>query len=78
MKVIGKINLDNTTTLDEVTIQKNFKGERMHRFSVPKCIRIDHALTLQQELGYHPAGYGFYSFNSSPTETSWKCADCCD
>ena len=40
------------------------------------------ALVEQQKLGYHPAGYGFYSFKCRQEGdkyiANWECAASCD
>lgn len=78
MKVIGFIDLDNSASVNDVSINKRYNGSRMHRFSVPFGITEKNALHLQGELGYHPAGYGFYSFDATISGTTWSCADSCD
>jgi hypothetical protein len=78
VKIIGKIDLNNTTTIKDVVLETRVKGMRMHRFTVPWMISEDQARELQADLSYHPAGYGFYRFESSPKETVWYCGDSCD
>jgi hypothetical protein len=51
---------------------------RMFIFSTPGRINEDQATEIQMQLGYHPCGYGFYSFNPSDDKTTWKCGDSCD
>ena len=38
------------------------------------------AAKSQMEYGYHPAGYGFYSYDYDPQYdiTTWKCSTSCD
>ena len=32
----------------------------------------------QQESGYHPHGYGFYSLSVDGGVTTWNCSNSCD
>ncbi len=66
------------TITDDVTISKRHNNGRMHKFSVPYGITRARAIELQTELGYHPAGYGFYNFDATMSMTTWCCADSCD
>ena len=77
VEVLGFIDLDNKTTVENVTLFKNHSG-RMHKFCVPWQITEKQALELQAELSYHPAGYGFYSFEATPVGTTWACGNSCD
>lgn len=61
-----------------VSVLWNHNNGSMNKFSVPKSITEKEAVDLQMELGYHPSGYGFYSFDPTLSETTWKCADNCD
>lgn len=75
-KVIGKIDLDNSTTTKDVTVRRH---GRMINFYVPWSITSEQALILQENLGYIPAGYGFYGFTHDPENgTHWACGDSCD
>jgi hypothetical protein len=65
-------------TKDDVQISWNHGGGRMHLFSVSGSISKEEACELQMQLGYHPAGYGFYAFDPTITLTTWKCSDSCD
>jgi len=65
-------------TTNDVTVSKRHNGGRLHKFSVPFGIPYDTAWKLQRELGYHPLGYGFYSFDATLTKTTWCCGDSCD
>ena len=47
-------------------------------FYLPFEITKEQASEIQAELAYHPLGYGFYNFNSSDEETSWRCSRSCD
>ena len=65
-------------TKTDVKMSYKHGGGRMHLFSVPGPISKEEACELQMQLGYHPAGYGFYAFDSTITMTTWKCGDSCD
>lgn len=78
MEVLGFIDLDNKTTKEEVTLSKFHNNGRMHQFHVSHQISEEHAIELQKQLSYHPAGYGFYSFEATPQGTTWACGDSCD
>lgn len=54
------------------------KVGRMFKFFTPFELTQAEALKVQLELGYHPSGYGFYSFMSSKIATTWMCGDSCD
>ena len=54
-------------------------------FTYHGVITEGEAMTLQEEYGYHPAGYGFYGFRVvtlDPNEiegvTTWECQRSCD
>lgn len=53
-------------------------GSSMYRFSVPMVITEKEAMEVQMSLGYHPAGYGFYGFKATETESTWMCSHSCD
>ena len=38
----------------------------------------EQALKVQQEYGYHPHGYGFYTHLVRGGVTTWNCSNCCD
>jgi hypothetical protein len=65
-------------TVDDVTLNKYDKNSESHLFSVPFKITQEDAERLQIELGYHPAGYGFYQFIAGPNGSSWSCSTSCD
>lgn len=82
-KILGKIDLPNDPikripTIKDVTVIERYNGGRFHFFSVPFAISSDQARKLQGRLGYHPAGYGFYGFDATISQTVWKCQDSCD
>ena len=72
---VGYVDLDNTTTKDQVSLERE---GTWNMFAVPHIISKDHAIKLQMELGYHPGGYGFYSFKVENNKTTWQCANSCD
>ena len=54
-------------------------------FTYHGVITEGEAMNLQEEYGYHPAGYGFYNFRVvtlDPNEiegvTTWECQRSCD
>ena len=54
-------------------------------FTYHGVITEGEAMNLQEDYGYHPAGYGFYNFRVvtlDPNEiegvTSWECQRSCD
>ena len=54
-------------------------------FTYHGVITEGEAMNLQEDYGYHPAGYGFYGFRVvtlDPNEidgvTSWECQRSCD
>ena len=55
------------------------------QFTYHGVITEGEAMNLQEDYGYHPAGYGFYSFRVvtlDPNEvdgvTTWECQRSCD
>ena len=83
--LIGQLDIDNTSTKEEVThTPAKHKAEdgtildSWHRFSIPKGITKEQAQKLQAQLGYHPLGYGFGSFDATKTITRWRCFHSCD
>ena len=36
------------------------------------------AMNLQDDYGYHPAGYGFYGYTIEDGVTTWECQRSCD
>jgi hypothetical protein len=41
-------------------------------------ITEDGAMKLQERVGYHPCGYGFYGFAYINGITRWNCSNSCD
>jgi len=54
------------------------RKSRMFEFTYPGPLTEQEACEIQMQLGYHPAGYGFYGFKSTPLLTQWSCGDSCD
>ena len=67
--------LNDPTTKDKVIITRS---RSWIYFEIPCWISKGLAARLQQELGYHPCGYGFYGHQCTPTKTTWKCYRSCD
>lgn len=78
MKKIGFIDLDGKATIKDLTVITKYNGSRFHFFCVPFAITKEKAIELQTEAGYPPAGYGFYGFDPTISQTVWKCLDSCD
>lgn len=47
-------------------------------FSYNGELTEDQAVKVQQESGYHPHGYGFYSLSVDGGVTTWNCSNSCD
>ena len=47
-------------------------------FKYVGTITEDGAIRLQEKAGYHPAGYGFYSFACINGIARWECHNCCN
>ena len=47
-------------------------------FTLEHELKEIEALKLQEELGWHPSGYGFYSFEVNKGLTTWNCSATCD
>ena len=47
-------------------------------FTLEHELKESEALELQEELGWHPSGYGFYSFEVNKGLTTWNCSASCD
>ena len=41
-------------------------------------ITEDGAMKLQERVGYHPSGYGFYGFACINNVARWNCSNSCD
>ena len=47
-------------------------------FTYHGVITEGEAMNLQEEYGYHPAGYGFYGYTVEDGVTTWECQRSCD
>lgn len=66
----------NTITLDngkQVELEITRKGSWIN-FVSNEELSENEALEAQMKAGYHPGGYGFYSFKGK----TWACATSCD
>ena len=62
------MNTINNTKL--ITIKK---VDTNYIFTIPKVISRLQAMTIQKEVGYIVAKYGFHSFKSTDDKTMWSC-----
>lgn len=78
-KTFGRKNqIPKKATKDDVQTYWNVDKSRMHKFFVPFAITEEEACELQMQLGYHPAGYGFYRFETAENATTWLCGNSSD
>ena len=83
----NEIDMDEPTRLDYLSVSTdggNGVSNSMY-FTFNGVLTEGEAMNLQEEAGYHPAGYGFYNFRVvtlDPNEidgvTSWECQRSCD
>ena len=83
----NEIDMDEPTRLDYLSVSTdggNGVSDSMY-FTFNGVLTEGEAMNLQEEYGYHPAGYGFYGFRVvtlDPNEiegvTSWECQRSCD
>jgi len=64
--------------MKKLSIKKEHKSYGNIYFRYEGKITEDEAQTLQEEAGFHPAGYSFSSFKSKDNVTTWSCLNCCD
>jgi hypothetical protein len=66
----------NTIMLENgKTVQLTITSSRFWiHFKSDQKLTEEEAIEAQIKFGYHPAGYGFYSFKGD----TWSCADNCD
>jgi hypothetical protein len=66
---------------NDVTFTPSYKRGNncpFHLFTIPYQITESEAAKLQEDLGYHPAGYGMYKFSATEYNTSWECYNNCE
>ena len=68
------MNIDNLTV--SVSGESNVTGTM--EFSYDGVITEGEAMNLQDDYGYHPAGYGFYGYTVEDGVTTWECQRSCD
>ena len=49
-----------------------------NHFTYDGVLTLEEASEMQKDAGYHPAGYGFYSFGVIDGKTTWQCSNSCD
>ena len=59
-------------------VSKESKRYGSVNFRYNGSLTEDQAVKVQQEYGYHPAGYGFYSLSVDGGVTTWNCQNSCD
>tara|TARA_R110002012_G_C11553744_1_gene602739 strand:- start:433 stop:633 length:201 start_codon:yes stop_codon:yes gene_type:complete len=47
-------------------------------FKYAEELTEEQAMKLQLEYGFHPSGYGFYSYKVEGGSTTWNCSNHCD
>ena len=55
----------------------NGVGSSIH-FTYHGVVSEGEAMNLQEDYGYHPAGYGFYGYKVENDVTTWHCQRSCD
>ena len=55
----------------------NGVGSSIH-FTYHGVVSEGEAMNLQEDYGYHPAGYGFYGYTVENDVTTWNCQRSCD
>jgi hypothetical protein len=83
MMVLGRVdNMSNdyspaANTLSIAFDNGNGVGDSIN-FTYHGVITEGEAMNLQEDYGYHPAGYGFYGFSVENGVTTWECQRSCD
>lgn len=49
-----------------------------YKWTYDGILSSEEAAQKQLEAGYHPSGYGFYSFKVKDGKTNWECSNSCD
>ena len=60
----------------KLSYKKEYSGH-IH-FKYVGDITEDGAMKLQERVGYHPAGYGFYEFVNINGIARWNCSNDCN
>tara|TARA_R110002012_G_C11557248_1_gene603060 strand:+ start:812 stop:1006 length:195 start_codon:yes stop_codon:yes gene_type:complete len=47
-------------------------------FKYAEELTEEEAMNIQQDSGFHPCGYGFYSHKIEGGVTTWNCSNFCD
>lgn len=63
----------NSNKYGTITITYNRIGKSIV-FTSNRNLLLNEAKTIQEHLGYHPAGYSFYDYQLN----TWKCWNSCD
>ena len=61
-----------------LSVSKSYERYGSVNFKYNGSLTEKQAVKVQQEYGYHPAGYGFYSLSVDDGVTTWNCSNCCD
>ena len=71
---------EEPTKLDylSVTLSGGHSVTGTRHFTFNGTLTEDEAMDLQEESGYHPAGYGFNSYKVENNVTTWRCSRSCD
>lgn len=67
----------NIPILGDVEVSHQLVG-RDRIFTINVACDIDQGREIQEKVGFHPCGYGFYQFRANGTGRRWNCADSCD
>ena len=83
----NEIDMDEPTRLDYLSVSTdggNGVSNSMY-FTFNGVLTEGEAMNLQEDYGYHPAGYGFYNFIVTQISTlegdvvtTWECQRSCD
>ena len=76
----GEIDMDEPTKLDYLSVSTdggNGVSNSMY-FTFDGELTEGEAMNLQEDYGYHPAGYGFYGYKLENGVTTWECQRSCD
>jgi len=64
--------------MNNLIINKDYKFPGSIYFRYVGEITEDEAMEFQLEAGFHPHGYGFYSFTCKNGISKWNCLNSCD